>query len=890
MPIEITCGDCGKRYRVEDRLIGKKVKCRACGNVMTVPQEAEPRDEVEDSLAALEALARSGMAMDAAVEPPAWTPPAAPKQAKRGAPPLPPALTPAPALAYAAPALPAAAGYGATRQLGRSKKSAALGVDSATPMLIFFYLASCVLQLIMSLVHMSEIPADRRPPNLSGMIWTVVIANVVLFFAIVAPLTMLGVYITRKIFNFELVDSAYLRACGVAAVPGVILSLIAVLPANFALDVALLVAILPVTFYVLKFAFDLDMAGAVVAFLFSGIFYAGAQVVAKMMLGALLLGAMFGGSGVKNVVARGPSNLPSDTPRMSASDGDSSSGRAPVPSTPSDPEADKMASLRTELLISSEQAAQYDSREQLQPRLEIYRGQLEAMRQANAAKPQFTELERLLKTLESKVMAMPSEKPGEDIFTAPNASDVWDVGNRRDADFAREVSYKTFKIRPPKGFLLDLRSSEEDEKGLSWWGQKGWRTGVTISTLKRGETRQQRPWVAKGSIVARSESKNLFAVPAEDVTVSCGLIDKVPFTRIASKPSSGKHSQRWVKYVGLFGEDWLVIDVAADADDAQGVELLEASARTVRKAKANEERVDPFSPKLLAARLSDDAEHAVPLLRRQGAAAEEAVLPYLNSPDYRASRGAAQVLQEVATEKSAAALKQAAQTSGRDDTTAIMAAMKRISGEKFDEIDEAMVDLDSNDWQRQQRALKMLAIAKPDKRRNEVSKKIEDVILSKEGHSFFLRDDAPKALVAWAGDKTVTHLLTALSGGDRWGQREQRAAAMKVLGQLKDKRAVLPITRWLIEDDDNAVPALIEMGPIAEDEVIKVLREKDARGRANAARVLEAIGTRKCVDALSRAAKDPRNQRAALTAQAALEIVKERIKEQAASQPATQPG
>lgn len=37
MPIEIKCGQCGKRYRLGDQLAGKKVKCKACAAVMTVP-------------------------------------------------------------------------------------------------------------------------------------------------------------------------------------------------------------------------------------------------------------------------------------------------------------------------------------------------------------------------------------------------------------------------------------------------------------------------------------------------------------------------------------------------------------------------------------------------------------------------------------------------------------------------------------------------------------------------------------------------------------------------------------------------------------------------------------------------------------------------------------
>ena len=41
MPIDLQCGQCRKRYRVGDALAGKKVKCKACGFVMSVPTEEE---------------------------------------------------------------------------------------------------------------------------------------------------------------------------------------------------------------------------------------------------------------------------------------------------------------------------------------------------------------------------------------------------------------------------------------------------------------------------------------------------------------------------------------------------------------------------------------------------------------------------------------------------------------------------------------------------------------------------------------------------------------------------------------------------------------------------------------------------------------------------------
>jgi hypothetical protein len=44
MPIDLTCS-CGKKATVKDELAGKKGKCPACGNVLTVPVPSAPDSE-----------------------------------------------------------------------------------------------------------------------------------------------------------------------------------------------------------------------------------------------------------------------------------------------------------------------------------------------------------------------------------------------------------------------------------------------------------------------------------------------------------------------------------------------------------------------------------------------------------------------------------------------------------------------------------------------------------------------------------------------------------------------------------------------------------------------------------------------------------------------------
>ena len=78
------------------------------------------------------------------------------------------------------------------------------------------------------------------------------------------------------------------------------------------------------------------------------------------------------------------------------------------------------------------------------------------------------------------------------------------------------------------------------------------------------------------------------------------------------------------------------------------------------------------------------------------------------------------------------------------------------------------------------------------------------------------------------------------------------------------------------------------MGEIAEAKVIPVLKEKSSAARKAAAQVLEEIGTIKSLQALQRAANDPRDADARVVAQRALEAVKTRVNASRTAQPTTQ--
>src|SRR5207247_382720 len=85
-----------------------------------------------------------------------------------------------------------------------------------------------------------------------------------------------------------------------------------------------------------------------------------------------------------------------------------------------------------------------------------------------------------------------------------------------------------------------------------------------------------------------------------------------------------------------------------------------------------------------APRLGDDPERASVILRRQGAAAEFAVVAQLQSADPRARREAAKLLGEVATAASVPALRKAATSSDPEVARAASAVLRRIAPERPD--------------------------------------------------------------------------------------------------------------------------------------------------------------------------------------------------------------
>ncbi|MDB5171501.1 MAG: hypothetical protein JWN51_274 [Phycisphaerales bacterium] len=856
MQISVGCADCGSRYDVDEKFVGRKVKCKHCGNTFTITADSQGGDPPDP-------FANLTLA-------PTPEPEVAPSPVERPK---------GPAFGYSSPAAEGRRPRGSVGRAGRDTGS--VGVDSATPYVLFLYVAASVVSGIYATVKLYSNLDQHAAGALVGHVWSWVIVWNILFFAIVGPLAWLGVWITSRIFNFDMVDSPYLRACGVAALPVVLFFMTQMLPANPVLIGTMLLAILPITFYMLMHVFDLDWAGSAVAFVLGGMLWAGGFVLSIVILSAVVAGGLMGAAQQQSVAAGAePDNSDSYVPRSDSyvpKRTPSSPTVRPTPLSLADVEAASVSTLHEQLTRLAAKDMSRSTREEMTAAVGGIRPRVEALRATHANDSAWQEVADALTQLEKKIAALPSEKfDAASYFAEASAGEDWSAAPDSSAQLADEVSYKEFRFRPPVEMRMDLRSVESGPDGLIWLAQKGFQTRLSLSTLPRKDPQQRRPVTPdRPGLKRAAEARRLFFIDAEGSTVTTGKINGLAFTRIASDTGGQGGGPRSIKYVAASGDQWLIVSVAAPQDEPLLAQTLDISARSLRKAQAGEERADPFSPKLVAPRLADDPEHALPILRAKGAAAEEALLPLLASDDRFLRQRVVPLLAKIATVKSIPALEAAAKSNDKELAAMAHAALRRVDPDHHDEVTDLLDALAGTDYFSRRDALeKLAALAPDDKHRSAV---VAHFIVAAKGRDrTFNSETIGKALAAWGDAKLVPELIPML---DRAGDRNQRQIAMTALAALKDKRGAGAVVMWLMEEPQQTIASLTEMGPVAEDAVMPHLRNPDPRVRTSAAQILEHVGTRKCLSELDRAAHDMRGRdgSARQVAQFAIEAVKARI-------------
>jgi len=898
MPITVECSDCGKKYAADERSAGQRVKCRNCGNVFT----AEPRSTPVPAVAAGQPAratrtARPAPPADPPPPPPDERPPEEPADfdaimalasAEAAAPGLsppppliaPPAYAPPPPPRQASAFQPAAPAYMAQPRR-RKREVAQAGFDNATPWLIILYLGVQIYYLIYGI-------RQHYASGESGSIGSYFargLTDLVLFFAVVAPALWLGAFLASKVMKFPLVETAYLKAAGVAAVPAVVFGLIAfwvldlreVLPLNPVIIVLLLLAMVPIAFLVFKFAFALDLGEAIVGFLFAGPLYLLGQAASI----ALIVAAGMSGP-------QGKAHSPMGGPNAQQAGQQPDTSTDPGPSFEEEHRARVAAGMfegyKNEIAGFAPGPMMPDmSREAMLQRIDATRARIDSSK-ATLGDANYAELLPLLDQAKEKVSSLPSQMPGPSVFADPAASQVWDTP-ADSQDVGAEVSYKNFKLRPPADASIDLKSSESDAGGLSWKFRQSWPTKLSIMVVPRGNAAQRQPWVIDHNFMAQeNERQRLFEIdvrrmawhqPGVESDAETGKIHGLTFTRALAIPTDDHSMNRWAEYVALSNNQWLVVTLRSPPNEGRLFGEMQAAAGSIRLAAAGEPHIDPFSPAALVSRLGEEPQEASVLLRRQGASAEAALDEALKNPEPRIAAGAATLLGELATQRSLPALREAAASNDQQVSRPARAALRRLSPKEFDAVAEALLDVQGDSPFVKPKALQVLAGAKPDARRPKIATLLEDMLVSEKAG--FDSDAIGKALATWYGENTVNRLLPLLNKRTFGPQRQ---AIMQVLGATRDKRVALPLMDpWMLDDPDASVSALIALGQPAEDELVKqkAMWHANARVRISAARILEQIGTAKSVPGLERGAHDMRDAGAAAAARQALAAVRARL-------------
>ncbi len=180
-------------------------------------------------------------------------------------------------------------------------------------------------------------------------------------------------------------------------------------------------------------------------------------------------------------------------------------------------------------------------------------------------------------------------------------------------------------------------------------------------------------------------------------------------------------------------------------------------------------------------------------------------------------------------------------------------------------LDEVLAILQTNDSLKKVRATGVIArMPVEESKRQEVAR----ILMSAMSDSNpTVRKNASIALRAWATPEVIPSLARLV----RSGSDQQRRSSLVILSKMKVPEAVRPIVGALGTPFDRsyAESALMEMGPIVEEDVVNQIMHSDSGVRLAVCRILAEHGSAFSIDALEMASEDP-DSRVATAAQKAL--------------------
>ncbi|HEX8915277.1 MAG TPA: hypothetical protein VF796_23190, partial [Humisphaera sp.] len=348
-----------------------------------------------------------------------------------------------------------------------------------------------------------------------------------------------------------------------------------------------------------------------------------------------------------------------------------------------------------------------------------------------------------------------------------------------------------------------------------------------------------------------------------------------------------------IHYAAPVAGGWLHVTIRATAGTrGDDLSACEAAVRTFRPERPGEKPADPFSADALAGRFGDEPDAVAPFFRRQPALAEPHVVRHLTHAAQSARRAAAELLSTVATAKSVPALLPLVKSDDAEVAAAVRAVLKRLAPDKFDDVADFMLGAADKDPLKRREAMEGFGRTPADpKRRAAVATLLEDALLDRAGDAA-VQESAGLALQTWAGEKTTARLAPELNNPDLPDNR--RDVLMTALSGTRDRAAAAVILKWVAKAPDQTRAAITRMGPAAEDETIKLLTaqfmNKTPDGVTARKTCVQILAEIGTIKSLEMLGRSSRDPRDPPTQEAA-KLAIEAVKARlAAAKPATRPG
>jgi hypothetical protein len=964
MPV-VECAGCQRKYKVGDDLAGKKVKCRSCGHVMHVPgaagaiarlsQPAPPAHPaaLQPATAAsdapdIDALFSGGADLHfkdddappaAPVPPPiqhnaghstaggrklalsASTPgnrstshlssvmPSSEATVRLDAPP-PPIMAPTGAPATLGYAQPMPSGPMQPVPIARPQYSSvhgqpAVGLDGVSPLLLLLFFVSGIIVMIIMTIQMHNLPDQAKDDAIpTSVIWTGGFAYMGTLFVVLGPLTWLAMFITAKIFSFRLGDVPYLRSCGVAAIPGIVMFIsfiMVVSDANPFFLILLGCAVIPLTYLIIRGVFYMSWGAAAVGFVFTSIFQTFGNFVAFFLVVVMMAGSMMGAEKAKREALLAEQQRRRQEEMATITQANRQAMASPArPSAAATPPAP--ASPVVDLLeqIPDEQMPRVPDRKAL---LDSAMGLYRWLDNHNNT----VEDDYMFRAPQGFVYGMSA--PGLMRMVGGGHRDLFNPRGEgySEANFAIIATMDS--TRSPEQVKGKRRTETRDGdrtivsvfdafevRGITYYIAEHYvfSNGRTVKFTMKALEPFSHPLHGAVAMTPLTLTKlDYYAQAKGDLMSADESLQNDALQRLAKRPPT-EDREEFIRLARPF------IDKEDPHDDAlRLVGLLlprEEAAKLVLSRLADEKRryaatrvaVDvllahndkqqiPNFIEVLRVQPSDELNN---VLAAHGKDAHPHLVALLEEDPERYCDRVLTILEKAPSEAILPAMKSLSTSRNRTLRNRARDLANRVKPGTFDDVDVALSELQLAGTFEKEQILEQLArVPVQDKRRAEVSTALLRLI---EDTDYNLPESTVPLLIKWHDDQTVPALIAMLGPN---ADEIERQSAMAVLAGIKDPRGIVPITRWLIKEGRAASAALKAYGPVVEKDIIALLDEKSVTARVNACGILGAVGTEKSLGPLGAMSRS-RDAAVAASAQAALDLLKARL---GTPTPTTQP-